>query len=236
MIRREFIGLMGAAAVLPPLDALAQQPGKLPVMGFLNNASPDTYASFVNTFRQGLRQSGYVEGESVAIEYRWGWNQSDRLPALAEELVRLPVAVIVASGGDPAVRAAMSATQTIPIIATIGNDPVETGIVASLNRPGGNVTGVSVFAVQLLPKRLELARELVPSAPAIAFLVNPDNPNAKIDSKGMQAAAGSVGQQLVIIGARTDVFLDEPILSWLNGASGVRRGLVACQVARGKPT
>jgi putative ABC transport system substrate-binding protein len=188
MRRREFLEFLGGLAALPPLGALPQQPERLPVIGFLNNASPDTYASFVNAFRQGLRQSGYVEGKSVAIEYRWGRNQSDRLPALAEELVRLPVAIIVASGGDPAVRAAMSATQAIPIVATTGNDPVETGIVASLNRPGGNVTGISVFAVQLVPKRLELARELVPSAPAIAFLVNPDNPNAKIDQ---QQHAGS---------------------------------------------
>src|SRR5215510_250609 len=116
--RREFIGLLGGAAALTPLGALAQQQQKLPVIGFLNNASPDTYATFVDAFRQGLRQGGYVEGESVVIEYRWGQNQSDRLPALAEKLVHLPVAVIVACGGDPAVQAAMSATQTIPIVAT----------------------------------------------------------------------------------------------------------------------
>jgi putative ABC transport system substrate-binding protein len=146
----------------------AQQPA-MPVVGFLNNATPETYEPFVAAFRLGLGQVGYVERKNVEIDYRWGQYQSSRLPDLARDLVQRAVTVIVASGGDQAVRTAQAATRSIPIVSTFGNDPVATGLVRSLNRPGGNITGVSVFAVQLVPKRLELAREFVPNAAAIAY-------------------------------------------------------------------
>ena len=200
MKRREFITLLGGAAAAWPLVARAQQPA-LPVIGFLHNQSLEAYRPFVAAFRQGLRQSGFVEGQNVRIEYRWGYNDGSRLPNLAAELVRLPVAVLVAAGGDPAIFAAKAASSEIPMVMTIGNDPVETGLVQSLNRPGGNITGVSVFAVQLVAKRLELARELGASPPAIAFLENPANPNSKIDSVEFEAAAQSLDQPTLIIEA-----------------------------------
>jgi ABC-type uncharacterized transport system substrate-binding protein len=202
MKRREFIALAGGA-VAWPLAARAQQPAT-PVIGFINNGSASTYAPFVDAFRQGLRQTGYVEGENVVIQYRWGENQSAKMTDYVAELVRLPANVIVTSGGDPAVQAAKAATKTIPIVATIGNDPVETGLVSSVNRPGGNVAGISVFAVQLVPKRLELARELVPNAGIIAFLANPTNPNSRIDIKEMEDAAMALGQQFVLLRASTE--------------------------------
>jgi len=210
--RRDFIRSIGVAAAAWPLAARAQQPA-LPVIGFLNNQSPEAYDRFVASFRQGLRQAGYVEGRNVAIEYRWGQNDSSRLPPLAAELVRLPVTVLVACGGEPATLAAKAATTTIPIIATIGNDPVETGLVQSLNRPGGNLTGISVFAVQLVAKRLELAHELKPGATAIAFLANPANPNSKIDTAEIDDAARTLGQRVVILKATTESECDAAFAS-----------------------
>src|SRR5262249_41064250 len=168
--RRKFLATLGGAgAAAWPLAARAQQ-AAMPVIGFLNNTTPETYAPFVAAFRRGLGQVGYIEGQDVAIEYRWGRNQSEKLPDFAKELVQRAVTVIVASGGEQAVRAARAATSTIPIVATIGSDPVEAGFVRSLNRPEGNFTAVSVFAVQLVAKLLELARELAPDAVAIGFL------------------------------------------------------------------
>jgi putative ABC transport system substrate-binding protein len=204
--RRKFIALLGGATAWP-LAARAQQPA-LPVVGFLNNQSLDAYERFVVAFRQGLRQIGYVEGRNVVIQYRWGQNDSSRLPGLAAELVRLPVAVLVASGGDPAILAAKAATENMPIVATIGNDPVETGLVQSLNRPGGNITGISVFAVQLVAKRLELAHELAPNAAAIAFLVNPTNPNSRIDTAEIDDAARTLGRRVAILEAGTEAECD----------------------------
>src|SRR6516162_10125807 len=169
--RRELIAALGGIAATWPLAARAQQQA-IPVIGFLSNTTPETYEPFVASFRRGLGQVGYIEGQNVTIEYRWGRNEGNRLPDLAKELVQRDVTVIVASGGDQAVRAAQAATRTIPIVATIGSDPVETGFVHSLNRPDGNITGVSVFAVQLVAKRLELAREFAPEGVAIAFLTN----------------------------------------------------------------
>jgi len=201
--RRQLITLLGGAAATWPLAARAQQQA-MPVIGFLNNQSLAAYSRFVAAFRQGLRQIGYVENQNVLIQYGWGQNDSSRLPALAAELVRVPAAVLVASGGDPAISAAKAATTTIPIVATIGNDPVETGLVQSLNRPGGNLTGVSVFAVQLVAKRLELAHELVPKSAVVGFLANPGNPNSKIDTAEIDQAARTLGHEAVILEAATE--------------------------------
>jgi putative tryptophan/tyrosine transport system substrate-binding protein len=202
MRRREFIALLGGSAAAWPHVAQAQQPA-MPVVGFLNNTTPETYAPFVAAFRKGLGQTGYVEGQNVAIEFRWGHNQASPLTKLAKSLVDHQVAVIVASGGGQAIAAAIAATSTIPIVATLGSDPVETGLVKSLNRPEGNLTGISVFAVQLVAKRLELAREIAPDAPSIAFLVNPRNPNSRIDRDEIEAAAKTVDQRIVILEAES---------------------------------
>jgi len=199
MKRRAFLTLLGGAAALP-LGARAQT---TPVIGFLNNTTPESYAPFVGAFRNGLRQVGYVEGQNVAIEFRWGRNGSAPLPELAAELVKRPAAVIVASGGDQAVQAVRAATKTIPIVATIGNDPVESGLVGSLNRPGGNITGVSVFAVQLVAKRLQLARELLANGGTVAFLANPNNANSATDRKELEEAARTLGQPITVLEAAT---------------------------------
>ncbi len=205
MRRREFIGLLGGTAVTWPLAARAQQPA-MPVIGFLRNtaATGGFTVHIVTAYLQGLKETGFVEGQNVAIEYRWANNQNDRLPALAADLVRRQVTVIVAAG-IPAALAATAATTTIPIVFEIGADPVEVGLVASLSRPGGNLTGVTTLNVELGPKRLEVLHEIVPTTRSIALLINPASPtNAERFSTDTQTAAHTFGLQLHILHASTE--------------------------------
>ena len=191
--------LLGGAAACP-LAARAQQPG-VPIIGFLGPGTSAGFAPSLTGFRQGLSEAGYVEGKNVAIEYRWADNENERLPALAAELVGRRVAVIATGGATAAVIAAKAATSTIPIVFAIGGDPVKFGLVASLNRPGGNVTGVSFLSNLLVAKQLELLRELIPAAATIGALVNPNNPNAESDEKSIEAAAISLGRQIHFVHA-----------------------------------
>src|SRR5215510_2700293 len=215
MKRREFVTLLGGATVFALLPARAQQPA-MPVIGFLSSRSPTESASVVAEFRQGLREVGYVVGQNVEIAFRWADGQYDRLPALAADLARRQVAVILATGGNPSAFAAKAATATIPIVFITGSDPVEERLVTSLNRPGGNLTGVSLFTSLLVPKRLELLRELVPTATTIAFLVNPDNSNAQRDTRVAQTTAGSFGQQLLVLRADTESDIDTAFVALIQ--------------------
>jgi putative ABC transport system substrate-binding protein len=208
MRRREFITLVGGAAAVPvlsPLAARAQQPA-MPVIGFLHTESADLSVDRLRGFRQGLSETGYVEGQNVQIEYRWAEDHNDRFPALAADLARRQVVVIVANAA--AAPAAKAATATIPIVFVSGTDPVALGLVASLNRPGGNLTGVSQLNVQLGPKRLELLHRAIPTATSIALLVNPTTPSAETLSSDAQAAADSLGLRLDVLHASTDRELD----------------------------
>jgi putative ABC transport system substrate-binding protein len=199
MKRREFIVGLGMAASWP-LAAHAQQPA-MPIIGFLSGRSPGEAATVVNAFRQGLGELGYFEGKNVTIEYRWAEGHYDRLPALATELVNRRITVMAATGGDVSALAAKAATTTIPIVFTAGGDAVKIGLVSSFNKPGGNVTGVNLFFTEMGAKRLEMLRQLIPGATAIAMLVNPNNPTAATDVQAVQAGARSMGLQINILNA-----------------------------------
>jgi putative ABC transport system substrate-binding protein len=207
MKRRAFIAAVGGAAVWP-LVGRAQQP-VVPVVGVLSSRSADGSADLIAAFRRGLGEAGFVEGRNVSIEFRWAEGHYDRLPTAAADLVVRQVAVIAALGGTPAVLAAKAATAKIPIVFITGADPVQFGLVSSLSRPGGNLTGVAALTSTLAPKLLELLHETVPSAPLVALLINPKNPNAETDRRSVKSAADTTRQQILVLSASTESELDD---------------------------
>ena len=216
--RREFIALLGGA-VAWPLGVRAQQ-GAMPVIGFLNSGSPAERAPFVAAFRQGLQETGFVEGQTVAIEYRFAEGRYDRLPALASDLVRRQVAVITATGNTVSPLAAKGATTTIPIVFVAGSDPVRDGLVASFNRPGGNITGVSIISSALVSKQFELLHELVPQVAVVRILLNPSNPNVGFELSDLQSAAQTMGLQLAVLQASTESGIEAAFATLVQQRAG----------------
>ena len=216
MKRREFITLVGGAVATWPLAARAQQ--TMPVVGFLRSTTADGFGHLVAAFRQGLKEAGFVEGQNVAIEYRYANNQIDRLPVLVADLIRRPVAVIVTNG--VAAPAAKSATTTIPIVFVTGSEPVRDSLVASLNRPGGNVTGAVFITGELGAKRLELLRQVVPRATTIAMLVHPNTPETEAERKDLQAAAQAIGQQLIVLDIGNERDIEPAFATLVQGGAG----------------
>jgi putative ABC transport system substrate-binding protein len=210
--RREFITLVGGASLAWPLTARALQPA-VPVIGYLSATSPDDDRHILVSVRQGLKETGFVEGQNVAIEFRWAEGQYDRLPTLATDLVQRQVAVMFVPASTPAALAAKTATSTIPIVFTAGTDPVAVGLVASLARPGGNITGITVLVNLLAAKRLELLHTLLPKAAVIAVLMNPKNANTGTELHEVQAAAQSLGLQLIVLNASTEREIDAAFAS-----------------------
>jgi putative ABC transport system substrate-binding protein len=219
MRRREFITILGNAAAAWPLAARAQQ-STMPVIGYLSARSSESDVSMLSAFHRGLNDTGYVVGKNVAIEFRWGDGKYDRLPALAEDLVRSNVAVIVTSGGELSALAAKRATSKIPIVISVGEDPVRYGLVASLNRPGGNITGVTSLLGALGAKQLGLLRDPVPKTGMVAMLVNPDDPWAEIQITNTEAAALAVGQQLMVLRANTKPEIDAAFATLVKNQIG----------------
>lgn len=232
MRRREFIGLIGGAAAALPLAARAQQVS-IPVIGFLRSTSASESAELVAAFREGLKEAGYIDGQNVAVEFRWSEGQSERIPALVAELIRRPVAVLV--GDAFPMLAAKAATTSIPIVFAAGGDPVAQGLVSSLNRPGGNVTGVHFFTGVLGAKRLQLLRQLKPNAKTIAMLVHPGTPNTEAERREVQAAAETIGQQLVIADAASERDIETAFASFAaRGADALLCGSGPFMTAQGK--
>jgi putative ABC transport system substrate-binding protein len=217
MRRRDFIKVMAGSTAVWPLTARAQQP-KMPVIGFLRSTSLVDAANLVTAFRQGLKETGYIEGQNVAIELRSAEGHLDRLPTLVADLIRRPVAVIVAN--TPAAHAAKASTTTIPIVFATGGDPVGDGLVASLNRPGSNVTGVVFFGAVLGAKRLELLHQLVPKATTIGVLVNPKDPDSEAERRDVQAAAQAIGQQLIILDASSVRDIESAFATFVQRGAG----------------
>ncbi len=207
MKRREFLGVLGGAAAAWPLAARGQQLA-MPVIGYLHSASPGPFVNLVAAFRRGVSEAGFVEGQNVAIEYRWAEGQVDRLPALAAELVRRRVGVLVTAGGELVALAAKAATSTIPVVFSIGGDPVKAGLVASFNRPGGNMTGLTLFTESLEAKRIGLLRELVPKARAIAVMIDPNIPGSEDQTKEAQGALAQIGVRSVVLAVNSEKDLD----------------------------
>ena len=216
--RRDFISVLGGA-VAWPLAARAQQ-AAMPLVGFLGPASAAGYVPFLTAFREGLSASGYVEGRNVTIEYRWANDRYDLLPALATDLVNRRVSALATGGATAAALAAKNATTTIPVVFSIGADPVKFGLVASLNRPGGNVTGVSFLANALMAKRLEVLGELLPGTDKFAVLINPSNPNAVSDTQDVLSAASALGRQVFVVKATEQRELDEAFNSLIRQQAG----------------
>jgi putative ABC transport system substrate-binding protein len=218
MRRRDFIAVLGGTAAALPLNAPAQE--RVPEIGYLNFSSPATHPDYLSGFRRGLAAGGYVEGQNVAIEYRWADNQPNRLAELAGDLVRRQVSVIAATGGPPAIYAAKAATTTIPIVFTSGADPVASGLVASLTRPGGNLTGMSLLYSELGGKRLGLLRDVVPKADVIAFLVNPNYQEGQAQTEDVLSSARAVGQELVVLNAGSESEIEAAFASILSRKPG----------------
>ena len=230
--RRTFITLLGGAAAAWPLAARAQQPAT-PVVGMLSAEWPGQFTDRLRAFHEGLRETGYVDGRNLAIESRWAEGRNDRLPALAAELVRRQVSVIVAAGSTPAALAASAATTTIPIVFYIGANPVEAGLVTSLSRPGGNVTGVVTLNVEVAPKRLELLHDLVPTATIIGALVNPTTPYAEALTRDLRTAAHTLGVQLHVLHASSERDFDTVFVTLVQlRAGGLSRVSLVASAAR----
>jgi putative tryptophan/tyrosine transport system substrate-binding protein len=227
MKRREFISLIGGAAAAWPLAASAQHSPTMPVIGYLSARSPADTSHLVDAFRRGLRETGFIEGQNVAIEYRWGFGEHNQLAKLAEELVRKPVTLLVTTGGESAALAAKAATSSIPIAFIIGGDPVALGLAASLNRPGGNATGISILTLNLEPKRLEFLRELVPQATIIGALLDPKFQPFATQLHDIREAAQSLGVQVRELSASTDAEIDAAF----EGIA--QRGIGAISIAAG---